>query len=75
MIRWRLREIMARKRMSNNELAEKLQINRVSVSRLKNSETMPRIDGQTLEKICKALDVTPADLLELEKEESHSDPT
>ena len=69
MLRWRLREIMARKRISNNELADKLNINRVSVSRLKNNDTMPRIDGKTLEKICRALKVTPAELLELEEEE------
>jgi putative transcriptional regulator len=63
-IRWRLRELMARKRITNEELAEKLGINRVSVSRLKNTDTMPRINGDTLNQICLALEVTPADLLE-----------
>ena len=63
-IRWRLPELMARKRITNEELAAKLGINRVSVSRLKNTDTMPRINGDTLNQICLALEVTPADLLE-----------
>jgi putative transcriptional regulator len=60
---------MARKRITNEQLAEQLEINRVSVSRLKNTDTMPRINGETLNKICLALDVTPADLLEFIPEE------
>ena len=46
---------MARKRITNEQLAEQLEINRVSVSRLKNTDTMPRINGETLNKICLAL--------------------
>lgn len=55
---------MARKRVTNRKLAECLGVHETSVSRLKTSDTMPRIDGEQLEKLCRALNCTPADLLE-----------
>ncbi len=64
MLRWRLREVMARDRVTNRELAERLGVHETSVSRLKTSDTMPRIDGEQLEKLCRALKCTPSDLLE-----------
>jgi putative transcriptional regulator len=64
MLRWKLREIMARKRITNRELAELIGNHETSISRLKNQDTMPRIDGETLESLCRALQCTPNDLLE-----------
>ena len=64
MLRWRLREVMARKKMTNRELAQILGVHETSISRLKTSDTMPRIDGNTLERLCAALTCTPEDLLE-----------
>ena len=64
MLRWRLREVMARGKVSNRELAKRLGVHETSVSRLRGADTMPRIDGETLEQLCKALDCTPSDLLE-----------
>ena len=50
--------------MTNRELAQILGVHETSISRLKTSDTMPRIDGNTLERLCAALTCTPEDLLE-----------
>ena len=62
-IEWRLHIVMAERRMTPTELAEKMGLNRVSVSRLKNSHTMPRLNEETLDKLCSALECQPGDLL------------
>jgi len=62
-IEWRLNVLMAERRISGSELAERMGMNRVSVSRLKNSLTMPRLNEATLDKLCQALDCQPGDLL------------
>lgn len=55
MLRWRLREIMARGRITNRELAQRLHKHETSISRMKNSDTMPKMDGAELNSLCKAL--------------------
>ncbi|OWY63383.1 hypothetical protein B7486_53425 [cyanobacterium TDX16] len=55
MLRWRLREIMARGRITNRELAQHLHRHETSISRMKNSDTMPRMDGEELNSLCSAL--------------------
>lgn len=70
MLRWKLREIMSRENMTNRRLAEILGIHETNVSNMKRRDTMPRIDGETLETICKALKCTPTDLLEYVPEEN-----
>lgn len=55
MLRWRLREVMARGRITNRELADRLHKHETSISRMKNSDTMPRMDGDELNSLCKAL--------------------
>ncbi|NJK58823.1 MAG: helix-turn-helix transcriptional regulator [Pleurocapsa sp. SU_5_0] len=75
MLRWKLREVMARARITNRELAAALEVHETSVSRMKTSDTMPRIDGNTLDNLCNCLIrlykekgineiVMPADLFE-----------
>ena len=75
MIKWKLREIMARGRITNRELAQYINHHETSVSRMKMSDTMPRIDGATLNSLCNALSklfqvkghnviITPSDLIE-----------
>lgn len=64
MLRWKLREVMARENMTNRRLAEIIGIHETNVSNMKRRDTMPRIDGATLEAICNALKCTPDDLLE-----------
>lgn len=74
MIRWKLREVMEQGEVTNRELARQTGHHETSISRLKTSDEMPRIDGETLDKLCKALTVildgkgvgrvvTPSDLI------------
>jgi putative transcriptional regulator len=63
-IRWRLREIMARQRMTNKRLADLMGVHPNAVSHLKNQDIMPRIGADTLNDLCKFLGVTPSDLIE-----------
>ncbi len=55
MLRWRLREVMARAKITNRELALALNVHETSVSRMKTADTMPRIDGDTLDNLCNCL--------------------
>ena len=64
MIRWRLREIMARQRMTNKRLSELMGVHPNAISSLKNQDNMPRIGGDTLDALCKHLNCTPTDLIE-----------
>ncbi|WP_218082289.1 helix-turn-helix domain-containing protein [Anthocerotibacter panamensis] len=64
LIKWRLAEVMARQRMGGRELAKALGLHETSVSRLRNAETMPRIDGEQLNALCRALQCKPGDLIQ-----------
>ena len=55
--------VMADRHMSLNELAEKVGITNVNLSKLKNNK-VSAIRFSTLEMICRALDCQPADILE-----------
>jgi len=55
MLRWKLREVMARAKITNRELATALNVHETSVSRMKTADTMPRIDGNTLDNLCNCL--------------------
>ena len=63
-IRWKLNEVMARKRVRNKDLAEALGITENSVYRLRKVDEMPRLTPERLNGICKALDCQPGELLE-----------
>jgi len=73
MLRWKLRQIMADRNMTNRELGKLVGIHETNISNMKRRDTMPRIDGETLEALCKALSCTPADLLEYSADESEGD--
>ncbi|MEM6613945.1 MAG: helix-turn-helix transcriptional regulator [Cyanobacteria bacterium P01_C01_bin.72] len=47
--------MMARAKITNRELAEALNVHETSVSRMKTTDTMPRIDGNTLDNLCNCL--------------------
>ena len=64
MIRWKLNEVMARKRVRNKDLAEALGITENSVYRLRKVDQMPRLTPERLNGICMALNCQPGDLLE-----------
>lgn len=55
--------MMAKRKMSSGELAEKIGISPVNLSILKNGKAKA-IRFSTMEKICKALDCQPGDILE-----------
>ncbi len=60
--------MMAKRKMSLNELSEKVDLTLSNLSILKTSKAKA-IRFSTLEAICKALDCQPGDLLEFSKEE------
>ncbi len=64
--------IMAKRKMSSGELAERIGITPANLSILKNNKAKA-IRFSTLEKICEALDCQPSDLLEYVKEPSTPD--
>ena len=63
----RLDRIMADRKMSLNELAEKVGMSNVNLSNLKTSK-MKGIRFETMNAICDALDCQPGDLVEFVKE-------
>lgn len=63
-IRWKLNELMARKRIRNKDLAEALGITENSVYRLRKIDEMPRLAPERLNGICAVLKCQPGELLE-----------
>lgn len=63
----RLDRVMADRKMSLNELAEKVGISNVNLSKIKNGK-VSAIRFSTLEGICRALNCTPGDILEYDPE-------
>ena len=75
MIRWRLRILMAEKKISNKELAELSGIHLTSISKLKNADEIEQISGRVLNNLCNGLTkayhakgderiITPGDLFD-----------
>ncbi len=62
----RLDRVMADRKMSLNELSEKVGVANVNLSKLKNGH-VSAIRFSTLEAICAALDCQPGDILEYEE--------
>lgn len=63
----RLDRVMADRKMSLNELSEKVGITNVNLSKIKTGK-ISAIRFSTLDAICNALDCQPGDILEYEKE-------
>lgn len=63
----RLDRVMADRKMSLNELAEKVGITNVNLSKLKTGKVQG-VRFATLESICDALDCQPGDILEFVRE-------
>jgi putative transcriptional regulator len=61
--------MMAKRKMSLNELSQKVEITLANLSILKNNKAKA-VRFSTLEAICKALDCQPGDILEF-VEDSH----
>lgn len=73
MIRWKLRQVMADRSMSNRALAEALNLHETTISNMKRRDDMPRIDGETLNLLCKALGCVPGDLIVYSQDEEKGD--
>ena len=63
----RLDRVMADRKMSLNELSEKVGIANVNLSKLKNGR-VSAVRFSTLEAICDVLDCQPGDILEFQRE-------
>jgi len=63
-IRWKLNEVMARKRIRNKDLAQDLGITETSIYRLRKTDDMPRLSPERLNGLCAALKCQPGELLE-----------
>jgi len=64
----RLDRVMADRKMSLNELSEKVGVANVNLSKLKNGH-VSAIRFSTLEAICEALHCQPGDILEYKRDE------
>jgi putative transcriptional regulator len=62
--------MMAKRKMSLNELSETVNITLANLSKLKTGK-VKAIRFSTLEAVCEALDCQPADILEYSKEEKN----
>ena len=63
----RLDRVMADRKMSLNELSEKVGVANVNLSKIKTGK-ISAIRFSTLESICDVLDCQPGDILEYERE-------
>ncbi|MGN0691197.1 MAG: helix-turn-helix domain-containing protein [Oscillospiraceae bacterium] len=68
MIILRLDRVMADRKMSLNELSEKVGISNVNLSNMKTGK-IKAIRFSTLDAICRVLDCTPGDILEYKNDE------
>ena len=66
----RLDRVMADRKMSLNELSEKVGISNVNLSNLKTGK-VKAIRFSTLNAVCQVLDCQPGDILEFRKESDH----
>lgn len=66
----RLDRVMADRKMSLNELSEKVGISNVNLSNLKTGK-VKAIRFSTLNAICRVLDCQPGDILEFREESDH----
>lgn len=64
----RLDRMMVERKISLNELAEKVGISNVNLSKIKNNK-VTAIRFSTLSAICQVLECQPGDILEYENEE------
>ena len=65
----RLDRVMADRKMSLNELSDKVGVSNVNLSKIKTGK-VSAIRFSTLSAICEALDCQPGDVLEYQKEEA-----
>ena len=63
-VQWKLREVMARKRMTTVRLAKILGVHENTIYKWRIADVLPAIGGETLERICNALNCSLYELIE-----------
>lgn len=71
LIKWKLRSVMADRKMTATKLADLMGVNRVTVSGWANSDEVPafRNFNETMNQLCKFLECTPAELIQYTPDE------
>lgn len=54
-VRWKLKEAMVRRKITNRALASELQVHPTSISRLKTQDVLPEIGGEALRSLINAI--------------------
>lgn len=62
-IRFMLDELLDAREMSGYALAQRTKMTPSAIYKLREKKYVDRLNGDTLEKLCEALECTPADLL------------
>ncbi|MUG92831.1 helix-turn-helix domain-containing protein [Scytonema sp. UIC 10036] len=52
---WKLREVMARRKITNKALADEMKVHPTTISRLKTQDVLPEIGGETLCQLINAI--------------------
>jgi len=60
-VRWKLREVMARRKITNKVLADELKVHQTSISRLKTQDVLPEIGGEMLGQLIDAINKLSAE--------------
>lgn len=66
LVQWKLRQLMAQKRIGNTDLAKSLNVHPNTISRWKQADEMPKISGAEIDGICDVLGCSVAQLLGME---------
>lgn len=64
LIKWKLRQLMADRQVSNKDLAEIVGVHPNTISRWRSENEMPKVDSSELTKICGALKCELWELIE-----------
>ena len=54
-VRWKLREVMARRKITNKALADELKVHPTTISRLKTQDVLSEIGGEVLCQLINAM--------------------
>ncbi len=73
-VKWKLNQLMFERGIKNQQLCQLTGLHPNTISKLKNCREMPeRLEKNTLDKLCKALNIQPGDLLSYEDSEIGND--
>ncbi|MBR8833176.1 MAG: helix-turn-helix domain-containing protein [Stigonema ocellatum SAG 48.90 = DSM 106950] len=83
-VRWKLRSVMAKRKITNKALASELKVHPTSISRLKTQDVLPEIGGSVLCQLINAINdlsvegfgyCTLSELIELVLGDEQCEPT